>query len=208
MKKELRYLETASAISLMLSKYFLAVSSIMGWWFSIIGYLLTTIFNIKIKLKIVATIVAGLTILSIYGLYKWTNEITGLQILDFIIIVLSITFATILITNEAKRKKPFWILQSIATISFATAFILLGLKLEIGWYALIIGHINNTYLYYKKKAYIICSTQIISITIAIFKLIWQKTSINYWCFFIFLKTQKSIILYPNIYPEFFLFLLS
>jgi|GEM_PF-3367634 len=171
MKKELRYLETASAISLMLSKYFLAVSSIMGWWFSIIGYLLTTIFNIKIKLKIVATIVAGLTILSIYGLYKWTNEITGLQILDFIIIVLSITFATILITNEAKRKKPFWILQSIATISFATAFILLGLKLEIGWYALIIGHINNTYLYYKKKAYIICSTQIISITIAIFKLI-------------------------------------
>ncbi|HCB51507.1 TPA: hypothetical protein DEP21_02940 [Patescibacteria group bacterium] len=105
--KNLRYLETAASVSLMLSKYFLAISSILGWWLSIIGYILTTIFNIKIKLRIVATIVAGLALLSAYGLYKWSYEIIGLQTIDFIIIGLSSLFAILLIVEEVKKKNLF-----------------------------------------------------------------------------------------------------
>ncbi|MBU0626005.1 nicotinamide mononucleotide transporter family protein [Patescibacteria group bacterium] len=169
--KKLRYLETLASVSLMLSKYFLAVSSIYGWWLSILGYVLTTIFNIKIKLKIVATIVAGLALLSAYGLYKWSYEIVGLQSIDFVIIGLSGIFAIVLVIREIRHKQPFWIFQSITTIAFGFAFIALGMKMEIGWYALLIGHINNIYLYYKKKAYIIGIMQVISIIIILFKLL-------------------------------------
>lgn len=168
--KNLRYLESAAATSLMLSKYFLAISSVFGWWLSIVGYILTIILNIKIKLRIVAIVVGALALLSIYGLYKWEQEINGLQIIDYTIIALSGVIATGLIYYEAKHKKPLWFLQSIATIAFMFAFVALGLKLEIGWYALLIGHINNTYLYYQKKAYIIGVMQIISIIIVLIKL--------------------------------------
>lgn len=168
--KSLRILELTASSALMLSKYFLAIGSIFGWWLSIIGYALTTIFNIRIKLKGVVTIVAGLTIISIYGLYKWSNEIIGLQIIDFIIICISSVVAFFIILKEAKEKKSLWIFQSIAIISFTAAFILLGLKLQFGWYALLIGHINNTYLYTKKRAYIIGFMQIISIYIVLSKL--------------------------------------
>lgn len=168
--KNLRYLELAASGSLMLSKYFLAISSVWGWWLSIIGYVLVTIFNLKVKLKIMAIIVAGLALLSTYGLYKWTYSITGLQLIDFVIISLSSLSAIVLIVHEAKNKKPFWVLQSIATIAFSFAFIALGLKMEIGWYALLIGHINNTYLYYQKKAYIVGAMQIISIIIVLTKI--------------------------------------
>ncbi|MBN2884556.1 nicotinamide mononucleotide transporter [Patescibacteria group bacterium] len=169
--KNLRYLESAAATSLMLSKYFLAISSILGWWLSIIGYILTAILNIKIKLRIVAVIVIGLSLLSVYGLYKWEQEINGLQIIDYIIISLSGIMATALIIYEAKHKKPFWFLQSIATLAFMLAFIALGLKLDIGWHALLIGHINNMYLYYQKQAYIIGVMQIISIIIVLTKIL-------------------------------------
>ncbi|MEI7920092.1 MAG: nicotinamide mononucleotide transporter [bacterium] len=169
--KKLRILETLASTSLMLSKYFLAISSTFGWWFSIIGYVLTAILNVKIKLKIVAIVVAGLSLLSVYGLYKWTNAIQGLQLIDFMIIAVSSICATILIIIEAKQKRPLWILQTITTLSFTFAFIALGMKLEIGWYALLVGHINNTYLYYKKKAYIMGIMQIISIIIVITKLV-------------------------------------
>jgi hypothetical protein len=169
--KKIKILEALASTSLMLSKYFLAISSTFGWWFSIIGYALTAILNVKIKLKIVAIVVAGLSLLSIYGLYKWTNAIQGLQFIDFIIIAISGICATILIIIEAKNKRPFWVLQTIATLAFIFAFITLGMKLEIGWYALLIGHINNTYLYYKKQAYIIGIMQIISIIIVITKII-------------------------------------
>lgn len=169
--KRSRYLETAAAVSLMLSKYFLAISSVWGWWLSVIGYILTAIFNVKIKLRIVATIVTGLALLSAYGLYKWTYQISGLQLIDFIIIGLSSIFAITLIVHEAKNKKPFWLLQSITTIAFGFAFIALGMKMEIGWYALLLGHINNIYLYYQKKAYIIGVMQIVSIVIVLTKII-------------------------------------
>lgn len=171
MKRSLRVLESAAATSLMLSKYFLAISSVYGWWLSILGYMLTTLFNIKIKLKIVATIVAALTILSAYGLYKWSSQISGIQLIDWVVIIISSIFSLILIISEARNKKPYWILQSIATISFAFAFIAIGMKMEIGWFALLTGHINNTFLYYKKEAYIISFMQIISIIIVIVKLV-------------------------------------
>lgn len=135
------------------------------------GYALTSLFNVKIKLKAVAGIVAGLAVLSAYGLYKWTYGISGLQLFDWIIIVISSILSIAMIAKEAKSKKPFWVLQTITTISFAFAFIALGMKMEIGWYALLIGHINNTYLYYKKEAYIIGVMQIISIIIVLCKIL-------------------------------------
>ena len=168
--KNLRYLETLASVSLMMSKYFLAISSILGWWLSIIGYILTAIFNAKIKLKIVVPVISGLALLSVYGLYKWSYGIKGLQLLDLIIIGLSCIFAIILIIKEARQRKPLWIFQTITTITFSFAFIALGMKMEIGWYALLLGHINNTYLYYQKKAYIIGVMQIISIVIVLVKI--------------------------------------
>lgn len=170
MKKSLRVLEATASTSLMLSKYFLALGSIWGWWLSILGYVLTSLFNTKIKLKAVAGIVAGLAILSAYGLYKWTYNISGLQIFDWVVIILSLIFSTILIIKEAKARKPYWILQTVATIAFAFAFITLGMKMEIGWVALLVGHINNTYLYYKKEAYIISVMQIVSIVIVLIRI--------------------------------------
>lgn len=170
MKKNLRWLEAISSTALMLSKYFLSISSIYGWWLSILGYALTAIFNLKIKLRIAVAVISGLCLLSVYGLYKWTNGIVGLQIIDFVIIGLSCILATLLTIVEAKKKRPFWIPQTITTITFTFAFIALGMKMEIGWYALLLGHINNTYLYYKKEAYIIGFMQIISIIIVLVKI--------------------------------------
>lgn len=170
MKKSLRVLEAASSTSLMLSKYFLALGSIWGWCLSILGYILLSFFNAKIKLKAVAGIVSGLAVLSAYGLYKWTYHISGLQLFDWIVIIISFILSIILISKEVREKRPYWILQTIATIAFAFAFIALGMKMEIGWYALLIGHINNTYLYYRKEAYIISVMQIVSIGIVLFKI--------------------------------------
>ncbi len=170
MKKSVRVLEAAASTSLMMSKYFLSLGSVWGWWLSILGYILTSFLNVKIKLKAVAGIVAGLAILSAYGLYKWTYEISGLQIFDWVIIIITLVSSFILISKEARDKKPYWVLQTVATISFAFAFIALGMKMEIGWYALLIGHINNTYLYYKKEAYIISAMQIVSIIIVLVKI--------------------------------------
>lgn len=185
-KRFLRLLELSASSALMLSKYFLAIGSIFGWYLSIIGYALTTLFNIKIKLKGVVTTVAALTIISIYGLYKWSNKIIGLQVIDFIIIGTSIIFAFFIIIKEAKEKKPLWFFQAIAIISFTAAFILLGLHSQLGWYALIIGHINNTYLYTKKRAYIIGIMQIISIIIVLIKLInWLCTCLYIACTFFY-----------------------
>lgn len=171
MKRSLRFLELASATSLMLSKYFLALGSVWGWWLSILGYVLTSIFNVKIKLKAVAGIVAGLAVLSAYGLYKWSYDIAGLQLFDWIVIIISLILSAILIWKEAKTGKPYWALQSITTLAFAAAFITLGMKIEIGWYVLLIGHINNTYLYYKKGAYIISVMQVVSIVIVLVKIV-------------------------------------
>ena len=168
--KKYRTIETLSAVSLMLSKYFLAISSIFGWWLSITGYTLATLLNIKIKLRIISTITVGLALLSTYGLYKWINKVPGLQFIDFAIIALSIMFAMILIITEAKQRKPFWVIQSITTLAFGSAFIFLGMKMEIGWYALLIGHINNGYLYYRKEAFIIASMQVVSIVIVVVRL--------------------------------------
>jgi hypothetical protein len=110
-------------------------------------------------------------LITAYGLYKWSSQISGIQLIDWVVIIISSIFSLILIISEARNKKPYWILQSIATISFAFAFIAIGMKMEIGWFALFIGHINNTYLYYKKEAYIISLMQIVSIIIVIVKLI-------------------------------------
>lgn len=166
-----RWLEIVASGLLMLSKFFLAISSVFGWWLSILGYALVTILNIKLKLKIVAVTVMMLSLLSVYGLYKWSYKIVGLQPIDFAIITLGVISALVLIVIEAKQKKPLWILQSIVTIAFCSAFILLAMKIGVGWYALLIGHINNAYLYHKKQAYIVESMQIISVIIVLFKLI-------------------------------------
>lgn len=171
MKASLRILEASSSTSLMLSKYFLAQSSIWGWLLSIVGYALISLFNVKIKLVIAAIIVAGLALISTYGLYKWSNHVSGLQPVDYTIITLSSIFSIILIIREAKNRRPFWIPQTICTILFTSAFILIGLKMEIGWYAMLLGHVNNLYLYVKKSAYIVGFMQLVSLIIVLSKII-------------------------------------
>jgi hypothetical protein len=122
------------------------------------------------SLKIATIIVSVFAVLSTYGLYKWSNGVNGLQYIDYFVIILGSIFSIFMIISEAKKKQPLWLLQSVATVVFTFAFITLGMKMEIGWYALIVGHINNTFMYYKKEAYIISFMQVVSIVIVLFKI--------------------------------------
>lgn len=170
--KKTFYLQIASSVPLMLSKYFLAISSPFGWWLSIAGYVMAIIFNLKVGLKITTIVVSGLVLLSVYGLYKWTYEISGLQIIDFLIIGLSSAIAVIFVISEFRAKRPFWLLQTISMVARIIAFLTIGMGIELGWVALLINHISNAYTYHKKKAYVIFVMQLVSIVISLMK-VWE-----------------------------------
>lgn len=168
--KKIKLLELIGSMSLMASKYFLAISSIWGWNLSIFGYILISILSLKIKLRIAALITATSALLSIYGLYKWTNNVDGLQAIDYTIIGLSIIFSIFLVIFEARKKRELWFVQTLTSIFCIIAFITLGMKMQVGWWALFLVHSINIYLYGKKKAYIVVGIQIVSMIIALVKI--------------------------------------
>jgi len=156
---------------MMSAKYFLAISSVWGWYLTIIGHALTGIFLYKLKFKIVLVVIAEICLLSIYGLYKWTNQIVGFQPIDYWIMGVCSIIAIVYMISEARERRKFWILQTITTVAFSFATFTLGMKLTIGWYLLLLGHFNNLIMFTKKRAWVFIAMQIISIGIVLSKLI-------------------------------------
>jgi hypothetical protein len=162
-------LETVAAGSLLFSKYLLAIGSVWGWIAAVIGYFLTMIYNFKKDIKILAVVVIGLLLLCVYGWYKWSIGIKGLQIFDYVVIVLTVVFGLWLAYMEWKSKKKLWFQQTVITVLCMAAYIMLGLGLNKGWYCLGIAHVFLFYVYYKKGAYVYTVMQAISIYIALTK---------------------------------------
>ena len=167
MKKILLIIQIVASLLLLLSKYFLAINDSLGWVLSIIGYLLVCFYNIKKELKIYALVVFSLTLLSIYGVYKWYIGISGLDIIDYSVIFGTITMSFWLAKKAKESKEPLWQHQTIGTILFMMGFILIGLKFPIGWAILLCGHVLNGYIYYRIEAYVFVFIQIISAYVAL-----------------------------------------
>lgn len=166
-----KLIEALASIFLLISKYFLSVGSIIGWYFSIAGYFFTAWLNIKLSLRIALIVTSGMCVLSFYGLYKWLNFIKGIQPIDLVVIILVIIFSFFIIKKEIKYKKPLWFEQSITVLFCSIAYVLLGLKYEaIAWFLFLIMFLNNMRMYYIKKAYMIATVQVLSAVIAIGKL--------------------------------------
>jgi hypothetical protein len=165
-----RFFEILGALGMLTSKYFLAINSEWGWYLAIAGYMFTAIFMYKVNLKITVVVLIELGLLSLYGLYKWTTHTVGLQPIDFTVIALCSVFSLWLIVTEAKEKKQFWVLQTILTIAFSFATIFIGMKMDLGWYLLLVGHSANLFIHFQKRSYAFITIQAISIVIVLAKL--------------------------------------
>jgi hypothetical protein len=163
-------IEIISSIAAILSKYFLSINDIYGWILGTIGYILITIYNKKREMPIVAMVTLGLTFTTLYGWYKWNINIHGSDIIDYIIVTLTIIFVIIIGKKQSSQKAPLWFIQTITTLFFMIGFILIGLDFIEGWYSLGIGHLLIGYIYYKKRAFIYVFVQAISIYIVLSKL--------------------------------------
>ena len=162
-------LETVSATSLLVSKYFLAIGSVFGWMAAVFGYFLTMIYNFKKDIKVLAVVVIGLLLLCAYGWYKWSVGLKGLQIFDYIVIVSTVFMGLGLAYVEWKSKKPLWLQQTVITLLCMAAYIMLGLGMNGGWYCLGTAHGFLCYVYCKKGAYVYTALQVVSIYIALTK---------------------------------------
>jgi hypothetical protein len=167
MKEILFLVQTISALLLFSSKYFLAMNNPLGWWLSASGYLLACFYNAKTNLKICALVVFSLALLSFYGVYKWHIEITGLRNFDYLVIFCTILIAIFLAKKGWENKKALWQHQTIGTILFMVAFLLLGLRHEEGWFMMLAGHLITGYIYVKTKAYVYVTVQTFSAYIAL-----------------------------------------
>jgi hypothetical protein len=167
--KSMSVLETLAAGSLLASKYLLATGSIYGWIVAATGYFLTMIYNIKKDIKILAIVVVGLLFLCLYGWYKWSVGLKGLQVFDYTVIVLTIIFGLCFAYAEWKSKKPLWLQQIIITFLCMIAYIMLGLSLNGGWYCLATAHSILIYVYLRKGGYVYTVLQVASVYIALTK---------------------------------------
>lgn len=163
--------EAASATSLLVSKYFLAINSVWGWVLAIVGYFLAGIYNASKGLKILAVVVIGLMLLSAYGWYKWATHMSGLQVFDIVVICGTVVFGGAIAFYQYRHRRPLWKVETAINILCMAAYVLLGLGSDWGWVCLIGAHIGLAYLYMIKHGYIFVGQQIISICIAVFKLI-------------------------------------
>lgn len=169
--KSMTCLEVAASSSLLISKYLLAIGGIAGWAVAAIGYALTTIYNFRKDIKVMAVVTLGLLLLCLYGWYKWTVGIKGLQILDLVVIAGTVIGGLSLAYSEWKAKKPLWVQQVLITLLCMAAYIFLGLGKVAGWYCLAVAHSLLTYVYTKKGGYAFTVMQIISVYIALAKVI-------------------------------------
>jgi hypothetical protein len=171
MKKLLLIVQIISALTLLSSKYFLATDNIIGWWFSVTGYLLACFWNVKNNLKIYALLVFSLALLSTYGGYKWATNIEGLEIFDYFVIIGTLIISLLLAKKAQKLNKNMWKYQISGTFLFMFAFILIGFKHSEGWVLMFAGHFLTGYIYLKTRAYAFVIVQILSAYIAASQLI-------------------------------------
>lgn len=164
--------QAIAAIAGIASKLLLANNNIWGWVLAIMGYVLVAIYNFfYIKLKILSVVVVGLALLCAYGLVKWFSGTVGIQMLDWVIVVLTIIFSIWLTVIESKNQAPLWQLSIIVAFTTFIAWISLGLKFAvIGWFALLISHSLLFYIYARKKSWAFVVMQMISFAIAAWKL--------------------------------------
>lgn len=170
--KKLKILEGISAISLLFSKVLLAFEIILGWPFSVFGYVLVAIYNFLRKDTLLASTVTGLAAMSAYGWYKWSNELRGLFQTDYLILGLTAIFALVIYILKARKGGLMGHLQGLITVSTLTAFILLGHNVFLGgWIALLASHTMLAYFYKNRGAKYYVWLQIVSMVIALTKIV-------------------------------------
>ena len=170
--KSSKIIEIVSSISALTSKILLFFENILGWPFSIIGYILVAIYNFREKYTLLAVTVSGLVFTCSYSWYKWAYEIQGLQLFDYIVIGLTALFGLVVYILKVRKDGLLGHLQGIVTVTVLSAFMLLGYKEYLyGWLCLFISYCILCYLYSKKKAYFYVTLQILSLTIALVKVI-------------------------------------
>lgn len=203
-------IEIISSISAILSKYLLSIDHIYGWILGAIGYILITIYNQKREMHIVAMVTVGLTFITLYGWYKWSINIHGLDNIDYTIVTLTLVFVIIIGIKQSIKKAPLWFIQTITTLFFMGGFILIGLGFIEGWYFLGFGHILIGYIYYRKKAFLYVTVQVISICIVLSKILqlpiifWKiNIKVTNFIWWLFLFIQKFF--YQSVYIQIFIF---
>jgi hypothetical protein len=178
--KKLFRIQIVASIMLLSSKVLLATGYPIAWVISAMGYMLVTYFNYKKKLKVMIITVSFLTFASFYGYYKTLVTLTGLTYLDWIVIGITSLLALYVIylqTSNKELPKQIIQLQIGATLTTMSAFILLGLKFDYGWMALLSAHIILGFMYKRiGKSNIFVLLQIISACIALWKIL------NIWVF--------------------------
>ena len=173
MKRFLLAIQIVSSIFALLSKYFLAVNDVLGWWFGVACYIMVAIYNSKANLKIYTMVGISLTILTAYGGYKWIDGQQGLELFDYLVaggtVFTAILMALKSYVKEGKKEKnSLWFSQTAGTIIFMVSFLLLGWgEHNLAWSGLLVGHVLNTYVYKVRKAYFYVILQIISMYIAL-----------------------------------------
>ncbi|MCA9353536.1 nicotinamide mononucleotide transporter [Candidatus Nomurabacteria bacterium] len=170
MKKQLKVIEVISSVSALLSKILLAFDSIVGWPFSLIGYVLISIYNLLRKDTMLAVTVTGLAGMSAFGWYKWSNEIAGLFFWDYIVLGITFVFALFVYIRTSRKGGLMGHIQGLITVAVISAFLMLGYKIFVGgWIALIVSHLMLAFFYWKRSAKYYVVLQIISIIIAAIK---------------------------------------
>ncbi len=171
MKKILLTIQIISTFAGLASKYLLAIDNVWGWWVAVGMYLCVAIYNANIKLKIYTIVGISLTLLTAYGGYKWSNDLSGVRGFDYLVIFGTILFTIHLAISESnsKVKSSLWKIEIIGTAIFLASFLTLGFGYMQGWYLMFVGHAVNSYIYGKKKVPWYLALQIISAYIALVK---------------------------------------
>ena len=171
-KTILKVIEITSSISALTSKVLLALDMILGWPFAVFGYILVTIYNYIRKDILLASTVAGLTFMTAYGWHKWSQDLHGLLLVDYVILGLTGIFALVIYWLKARKGGLMGHLQGLITIFVISAFLLLGYSIFLwGWICLFVSHGMLAYFYNKRKAKYYVTLQIISMGIALVKII-------------------------------------
>jgi len=172
MKKFLLIIQIVSALVLLFSKYLLAIENIWGWWIAVGAYALIAFYNAKANLKIYALVGVSLALLTLYGGIKWNINIPGLGIFDYLVVAGTVVAAIYMATEAFKAKEDsLWLFETIGTMVFMASFLILGWGHVEGWFGFLIGHTINMRIYFKKKAYWFFGIQIISVLIALAKIL-------------------------------------
>lgn len=175
--KNLRKLESISAVSLLISKVFLASESIFGWPLAVFGYVLTAIYNFLRRARILAWTVVGLAAMSGFAWYKWTEKMRGLFATDYVILGFTAVFAGGLyfLKLRAVENREELInahMQGMILITTLSAYLLLGYKILIfGWLSLWCAHILLALFYSRLNARWFTTLQLVSLLIAEVKII-------------------------------------